>query len=300
MTNIEHGDIKTIIEVANPHAIISCTPYFLNPLIAEFAIQYSISYFDLGGNISISGDIHSSALLSGNSTVFTDLGLAPGWVNIQAEELIAKATKEIFSVDMFCGGLPQNPKEHGPLKYMRTWSLDGLINEYIEDAIILVDGETKQVPGMSGLLPLGEKLETFYTSGGAAHSIELMSERGIKNLSYSTIRYRGHCEIMRWLLKGGVGREILEKLIPLPSEEDKNKDVVITNTEVSYVDGTKDKVDNSIFGCSRFSAIQKTTAFPVAAVVEHHSKMRQGVLNYSDVPFEDFNSTVKYLFDKLA
>ena len=87
------------------------------------------------------------------------------------------------------GGLPDSKVNH-PLDYVVTWSVDGLINEYKDDCQILEDGELKIVKGMSGLEAvecdtLG-KLEAFYTSGGASHSIFSMRDRGVQNCSYKS------------------------------------------------------------------------------------------------------------------
>ena len=56
-----------------------------------------------------------------------------------------------------------------------------------------------------------EELEAFYTSGGASHSIPSMKERGVNNCCYKTIRYKGHRDMVRLLIRNSeLSKECLE------------------------------------------------------------------------------------------
>ena len=92
---------------------------------------------------------------------------------------------------MMVGGLPEyHQSTKNPLRYAVTWSVDGLINEYRDDCLILEDGEIKTVKGMDGVEQIEGnnfgRMEAFYTSGGASHSIHSMKERGVKNCYYKS------------------------------------------------------------------------------------------------------------------
>ena len=57
-------------------------------------------------------------------------------------------------------------------------------------------------------------LEAFYTSGGAAHSVSSMQDRGVKNCYYKTLRYQGHRDAMRFLMyECGLDGEDLKQAI---------------------------------------------------------------------------------------
>ena len=56
---------------------------------------------------------------------------------------------EIEEIHIRVGGLPQNPKP--PLDYQLVFSVEGLINEYIEVARVIRDGEIKEVESMTEL-----------------------------------------------------------------------------------------------------------------------------------------------------
>ena len=189
-------------------AVISSLPYHQNLLLARHCIEKNINYFDLGGNIDSSKAINRYALHNTQKCVMTDLGLAPGWVNIIAEyiyqEYVAYNQLIPNDISMMVGGLPQYP--NNTLKYACTWSFDGLVNEYKDNCIVLKNGVTQIVKGMDGYQfpihghdTLGP-LEAFYTSGGAAHTITTMEQRGVKNCSYKTMRYPGHHRIVNFLI----------------------------------------------------------------------------------------------------
>ena len=65
------------------------------------------------------------------------------------------------------GALPQHP--NNVLKYSLTWSTDGLINEYGNPCLALVDGREVEVAPLEGLEEIeidGTLYEAFNTSGG--------------------------------------------------------------------------------------------------------------------------------------
>jgi saccharopine dehydrogenase-like NADP-dependent oxidoreductase len=65
------------------------------------------------------------------------------------------------------GALPRYP--NGLLAYSFTWSPAGVINEYINDAEVIHNGEKKSVSSLDGLEYInieGQEFEAFSTSGG--------------------------------------------------------------------------------------------------------------------------------------
>ena len=146
--------METALLFEKPDVVISSLPYHQTEEIAYWCIDNEFRYCDLGGRVDVSKNINDYAKQKATKPVFTDLGLAPGWVNILAEqgykELHGAADKT--SIEMMVGGLPDYlESSKNPLRYGVTWSIDGLINEYKDDCIILEDGEMKTVKGMDGL-----------------------------------------------------------------------------------------------------------------------------------------------------
>ena len=247
--------------------VISALPYHQNSKVAKLCIDNGIRYCDLGGNVDVSEEINKYAA-KGVSPVMTDLGLAPGWVNIVAEHLYRQKSVELEGkaperIDMMVGGLPKDP--HNFLKYSCTWSYDGLINEYKDGCEILSGKAKKNVPGMEGLKHVKTKLgtlEAFYTSGGMSHTMGLMERRGVKNCSYRTLRYVGHRDIVRFLIRDcDLDHKTLVNIFKTtcPPQDD----VVIMRAEAD--DMVYERV---VWGDNRFSAMQKCTTFPIAAAAD--------------------------------
>ena len=81
------------------------------------------------------------------------------------------------------------------------------MNEYIEPAEILENGQIRTVPSMTGLEELDfpppyGRLEAFYTSGGLSTLTRTLHGK-VQRLDYKTIRYPGHCERFAMLLDLG-------------------------------------------------------------------------------------------------
>ncbi|MCX7785504.1 MAG: saccharopine dehydrogenase NADP-binding domain-containing protein [candidate division WOR-3 bacterium] len=133
--------------------------------------------------------------------IVPDAGFAPGLSNI----LIGEAYRELGGIDSFrilVGGIPQNPIL--PLNYKFTWSPSDLVAEYTRPARIVNNYKIVKVEALTGIeqfsIPKIGQLECFYTDG--LRSL-LHTFKDIKNMEEKTIRYAGHSEIMRELLKFG-------------------------------------------------------------------------------------------------
>jgi lysine 6-dehydrogenase len=186
---------------------LSCVDYVHNFLLSRLSIEAGVSLCDLGGSVKTverQFGLHDRA--SGNGvTVIPDCGLAPGIPSILVS-LAARRMEVMEEVRIRVGGIPQNPLP--PLNYSVVFSPRGLINEYIEKALILHDWTVEEVESLTGLekisFPdsLGE-LEAFYTSGGASTLPQTMKGR-VQELDYKSVRYPGHCELVRATVQLGL------------------------------------------------------------------------------------------------
>ena len=262
------AELIDILKREDPDIVISSLPYFVNSIAAPIVIGNGYRYCDLGGRVDVSKMINTLAGQN-NAVVFTDLGLAPGWVNIMAEqgftELYGK-TAEV-TVEMMVGGLPDwLVSTQNPLRYGLTWSMEGLINEYKDDCIILENGEQVIVPGLEGLEQVHSAhighLEAFYTSGGASHTIKSMQDRGVKNCSYKTLRYKGHRDIVKWLIRDcELSDEALTDIFSSCGDVS-DRDLVIMVATVTA--GSKRwHEEKYITADNKFSAMQKATGFAI-------------------------------------
>ena len=188
------------------NAVISAVTYSVNLQVTRAALEAGVHVCDLGGNndvvakqLALDGEARAKGI-----TMIPNSGLAPGLINILAVTA-SRGFDSLDSILLRVGGLPRNPRP--PLNYQIVFSVEGLINEYVEQALVIQDGELKHVDPMSGLEeiefpePFG-KLEAFTTSGGLSTLPELFAGK-VKTLDYKTIRYRGHCEKFKTLLDLG-------------------------------------------------------------------------------------------------
>lgn len=188
---------------------ISAVNYWLNDDLTAQAIAHRAHFLDLGGNNDIVARqlARDAAAREAGVCVLPDTGLAPGLAGILGWHL-ATALDPCEAVRLRVGGLPRRPLP--PLNYQLVFSVQGLINEYIEDCVVIRGGEIQRVPGLSELEtiafpePFGE-LEAFQTSGGTSTLPQSLLGR-VQQLDYKTIRYRGHCEQIRLLHDLGLTR----------------------------------------------------------------------------------------------
>jgi len=249
--------------------VISTLPYTMNYGIATQCIDRGWRYFDLGGHIQTSKKIATyttEALLS--VPIMTDIGLAPGLVNILSEYAM-KQLPQPDVLNIFCGGLPYNPTIN-ELNYGITFSPQGLINEYFNECEGLVNGKICNVEPLGDYTTLtinDQKFEAFNTSGSAHTTLESARQKGLMNCSYKTIRHFGHCKVFRFL-KNDIG--MTPKQIAALVEEKIER---ITQDRVLIAIALKNKlganflIDFEIVFDDNFTAMQKATGFSAAAIV---------------------------------
>ena len=200
------GDVEdaTLLEplFAAADVAVSAVNYWLNDELTALAIANRAHFLDLGGNNEIVARqlARDAQARQAGVTIVPDTGLAPGLAGILGWHL-ATSLDRCEAVRLRVGGLPLDPRP--PLNYQLVFSVQGLINEYIEDCLVIRQGEIRTVPGLSELEtlvfppPFGE-LEAFQTSGGTSTLPRSLRGR-VESLDYKTIRYRGHCEQIRLL-----------------------------------------------------------------------------------------------------
>ncbi len=292
-------DLARVLEGSG--AVISAVSYSVNYQITRAAIQAGVHVCDLGGNDEV---VNKQLSLDAEAkqrgiTIIPNCGLAPGLIDILAMEG-AKEFDELDSIHLRVGGLPQNPRP--PLYYQIAFSVDGLINEYVEKASVIRDGTMMHIDPMSDLEEIEfkeiGKLEAFNTSGGISTLAELMRGR-VKNLDYKTIRYKGHCEKFKTLLDLGfatnepmmvggsvkTNREFFAELLRKKLDHG-DRDLVVARATITGHRHTAEKTLVYEFvdyydDATRMTAMMRTTAFPtsiIARMVAHGVITARGVL----------------------
>jgi len=193
----EHGAVLEAMRGFD--AAMSAIPYYFNLDLARLSTEAGVHFADLGGNTEIvfrQKELDSAARSKGRSIV-PDVGLAPGMVNVLAEEGIRRFDS-VDSVRIYVGGLPQDPEP--PLNYQIVYSIEGVLDYYTTLSWVLRGGKRTQVKALSERErvefpePIGE-LEAFHTAGGLS-TMAFRYEGKIPTMEYKTLRYPGHALVM--------------------------------------------------------------------------------------------------------
>ncbi len=279
-------------------AVVNAAPFHLTMPIAEAARAAGTHYLDLTEDVASTRRV--KALAAEAATAFVpQCGLAPGFISIVAADM-AKRFESLDSVKLRVGALPQYPSN--ALNYNLTWSTDGVINEYCEPCEAIVNGVRSEVAPLEGLEEFsldGMTYEAFNTSGGLGTLCEAF-EGKVRNLDYRTIRYPGHCAIMRALLhdlrlrdRRAVLKDILEHAVPTTLQ-----DVVIVFVTASGHKGGRlvqetyaNKIYSRDVGGRTLTAIQVTTASAICTMLDLLAAGRipqRGFVHQEDVPLATF------------
>jgi len=263
-------------------AVLSALPFYLNVAIARLAREHGLHYFDLTEDRETTAAVR--AVADGAQTVFMpQCGLAPGFISIAAKQL-ADRFESLRRVRMRVGALPMFPSN--ALAYNLTWSTAGLINEYCNTCEVIYDGQLREVLPLEGYEQFsldGVKYEAFNTSGGLGTLCESLQGR-VDNLNYKTIRYPGHCDLVRFLCndlrlskRRDVFLDVLEQAVPVTTQ-----DVVVVfvtasgerNGRLMQETYTK-KIYHGLVAGQEMAAIQITTASAACAMID---LLREGAL----------------------
>ena len=256
-------------------AVISGLPYFCNPDVAEVARKHKLNYFDLTEDVEVTRKVMKTA--EGADTAFVpQSGLAPGFISIAANSLMSHFEK-VRDVKMRVGALPQNPSNF--LKYSLTWSSDGVINEYGNLCYGIKDGKEISMRPLEGLESIhidGEELDAFNTSGGLGSLADTWDGK-VRHMTYKTMRYPGHCYLMKFLMNDlhmnndrDTLKRILENAVPRTLQDVVYIYISVTGTQNGgFIEETYfNKVYPQEIAGRVWSAIQITTSAGVCAVVD--------------------------------
>ncbi|MEE9258752.1 MAG: saccharopine dehydrogenase C-terminal domain-containing protein [Nitrospinaceae bacterium] len=283
-------------------AVVTCLPYHLNLDVARAAHAAERHYFDLTEDVTTTqGVLKLSETAKG--VMAPQCGLAPGFIGIVGTDM-AKRFEKLRSIELRVGALPRHPR--GLLGYAFNWSPEGVVNEYLNDCEVIKDGKRATVTSMEGLETIvidGVQLEAFTTSGGLGTMCETYSGK-VEKLNYKTIRYPGHCSLMRFFFNELYMRNKREDAgkILVNAKPPVKDDVVYVHAAVEgWRKGnlTRDEFVRSYFpkeiAGKTWKAISWTTAASACAVVEMVSRGEfpdRGFLKQETISLDTFFNTV--------
>lgn len=291
--------------------VFGAIDYKFNEYLTKVCIAAGCSFVDLGGNPDI---VHKQQQLHDQAqqaqvTIIPDLGLAPGMAGIIAS-FIMQEFSELDTCHIRVGGLPQEPETI--LNYQQVFSIRGLTNEYLEDCFVIRDGKLTTVEGLTEIeelefpKPWGV-LEAFQTSGGTSNLPQIYSGK-IKELTYKTIRFPGHCQFFKFLKdfellsskpfleENYSPREVVEHYLVKHLPQGKKDAVLVRVTVTGKKDGVSKQVSMELIDLfddkTNYSAMARTTAFPTSIIgqmIMNGTISQKGVLyGEKSIPFDLF------------
>jgi len=322
---LDAGSKKAAAKLMRGHdAALSAVPYLLNLGLAKAAIEARCHFADLGGNNTV---VRQELALASEAekrdvAIAPDCGLSPGMASILGGELVRRLGGRADALRLYVGGLPEKPMP--PFHYQLVFSVEGLINEYVEPARILRKGKLVTIEPLTEPeefhMPGFAPLVAFHTSGGTSTLPESFAGK-VGECFEKTLRYPGHYDLLCELKALGLfssdkmcvnGAEITPRAVMSKIFEGKfagkGPDVCIMRLEAhesvrspgvrgllggrlkgrvatfTLVDHYDPKTD--------MSAMMRTTAFPASIVVQMIASgaitKRGGVLQERDIPADLF------------
>ncbi|MEO0191602.1 MAG: saccharopine dehydrogenase C-terminal domain-containing protein [candidate division WOR-3 bacterium] len=262
---------------------VSAASYSVNLEVTRACIRAKTHMVDMGGNNSV---VNAQKALSDDAeragvTIVPDMGLAPGLADVLGGSF-AEELDTVHEIRLRVGGLPQNPRP--PLNYGLIFSVEGLINEYVEPCLVIRNGKKQVVEPLTDVEeiffpePFG-RLEAFNTSGGSSNLPD-MFEGKLRELDYKTIRYPGHCEKMRTILELGLmshgpikvdgvdvsPRRVLETLIEMTVPHIEDDVTLMRCWAIGEKDARPVRIEYEMidYASEGLTSMMKTTGFPVS------------------------------------
>lgn len=297
LTMMTSDEIEIKLRAVKATVVINCLPFFLNEKIAKAARAAICNYIDFTEDDVMADKVQ--AIYNGTGLYCAvKCGLAPGFINYVGKSLVEMFDKP-ESLMISVGALPRNVnwrpgKEH--LNYNLTWSVDGLVNEYIRPCRIRSKGVEKEIAACTGIETIiadGVQYEAAYTSGGIGSLAKDLKH--VPNVAYKTLRYPGHYSyVVDALTRNNRDFDRLKKefldIFPYTSN-----DIIVVYAEATgKTNGkfTRETFSAHFVGVEGLTAIQSTTAGAGVAMLEMFMhKNVAGVVNHSDVDFAKFKST---------
>lgn len=284
--------------------VINALPFKFNVKVATAAVAAGCHYIDFTEDDVASDEVQQLyATERPDLLCATKCGLAPGFINYVGMELVS-TFKRPESLLVCVGALPRSVSFSATepwRSYHRSWSVDGLVNEYIRPCRVKRRGQEHLVHALSGRQTLildGLTYEIANTSGGVGSLTKDLPN--VPNVCYKTIRYQGHYDYVEDAVKRHHGdftalKAEFEEVFPFS-----RNDVVVAYAEATGRDEdggvtVSQTFQGKFYGHHGLSAIQLTTAGGALAVLELALKGKLGgVVRHKDVKFSELSETLVY------
>ncbi|WP_445681469.1 saccharopine dehydrogenase family protein [Radicibacter daui] len=277
-------------------AVVCAAPQGVCVPLARAALETGTDYFDLaedtaGVEAVAAGVPDSTALL------VPGCGFAPGLVHDAAAALVRQMPSP-SSVIIRVGAIPALPTNR--LRYGLSWNVEALIDEYTQPCHALVGGEITTLAPLTAeerVIVGGLELEAFTTAGGAETLCRRLQGK-VRELTFKTLRYPGHLDLIRFLVedlglkerrhllatlfRNGLPEIHQDLLIALVTVRGEVGGVLTERSELRRIEAMPGPAGSYV------SALSRASAAHLAAVLDLVQSARPqpgGLLHHEDLPF---------------
>jgi lysine 6-dehydrogenase len=289
--------------------VLSAVPYFFNLGLCQVALDAGCHFADLGGNNAVVRKEYALARKAEKKglAIAPDCGLSPGMASVLAGELVRRLGGRAEALKIYVGGLPENPKP--PFFYQMVFSVEGLINEFVEPAKVLRNGKICEIEPLTevedfhvdGFAPL----VAFHTSGGTSTLPENFQGK-VGECFEKTLRYPEHFRVIRGLYDFGffsskkmrigkteISPRALTSQLFLDKMSGNEPDVTLMRIEAHEKGKVASfTVEDHFDPRTKMTSMMRTTAWPASVVLQMmcsgQVSKRGGVYQELDVPAEIF------------
>ena len=173
-----------------------------------------------------------------------------------------------------------------------------MINEYCNPCEAIHGGRRVELLALEGLEHLsldGVRYEAFNTSGGLGSLCDAFEGR-VDSLNYKTVRYPGHRDMVKMLVRDlrlgerrALFKDLLEAAVPMTRQDVVLVFVTVAGTRAGRL--TQETYAKKVYGGAEWSAIQLTTAAGVCAMVDlvfEGTLPQRGFVSHEQVRLSDF------------
>ncbi|WP_372883042.1 saccharopine dehydrogenase C-terminal domain-containing protein [Psychromonas sp.] len=294
---IKDNDFSSLL--ANQDAVLSALSFRDNPGVAQAALDNGCSYFDLTEDVRSTEVIKKIARHAVKGQVFVpQCGVAPGFINILGYSF-RKYFDQLDTLKLRVGALPAFPCNQ--MMYNLTWSTQGLINEYANPCQAIKNYKHTLLEPLEGhelFSVSGMQFEAFNTSGGLANLCHSLDGH-LREMTYKTIRYPGHCQLMRFLFRDlrlgeeGKQRKMLMEILENAVATTRQDLVLVSVVATGYVGHRLQQRSRTflLHHSDSLSAIQIATASAAVTTLDlmmHDKKPKQGFVEQETLDAQSF------------
>lgn len=290
-------DVAEMLRAQGTTHVINALPFSLVKKVAEASVAAKCHYIDFTED-DIMADAVQELYRGTGLTCAVKCGLAPGFINYIGYHLVGQVSNP-KSLMISVGALPRTVSydyNHPEHSYNLTWSVDGLVNEYLQPCRIRKDGVETTIEPLNGLTKViidGTEYEAAYTSGGIGSLVRELTN--VPNVCYMTLRYPEHYRYVRSVIQDNLGNFDKIKQVFLNNFPSTDDDVIVVYASVLGSENgrpVRKSYTNKFYGVDRLSGIQATTAGSGVAILELIlTGKAAGIIDHSSISLKDFVST---------